>query len=272
MNKLGALTTGVIMALSSVVWAQSEPAAPAGTDPAAETAAPKIVCDQMVYNFGERKNDQDVEHAYVIKNEGNATLEIKQARASCGCTVANIANKTVPPGEETTITAKLNLRGRLGPQHKTITVDSNDPRVPALVLTLEGNSLAADAPTGAAAPNSENAAAPEAPAASAPPVERAPPVTDFLAAPTEISIEEGAQNVSRDVVIRTATPFEIKGIEMPQPTIQNVTFPMKPNGFRIQLNGINGTSDLAGKAVKILTTLPDHPEVLFPIRLIPKPQ
>jgi hypothetical protein len=37
------------------------------------------------------------------------------------------------------VTARLSLQGRMGQQHKTITVESNDPQQPQFTLTLQGN-------------------------------------------------------------------------------------------------------------------------------------
>lgn len=106
---------------------------------AQEEAVPAIYCAEPIYDFGSMDSSQTVNHDFVIVNKGTAPLEISQARPSCGCTVANISEKTVPPGGESRITAQLNLAGRVGQQHKTITVESNDPKQPQLTLTLTGN-------------------------------------------------------------------------------------------------------------------------------------
>lgn len=104
--------------------------------------APSLVCDKPVYEFGERDNSEVVEHDFIIRNDGDLTLEIKKAKPSCGCTVANISLREVPPGESAVITAKLNLKGRDGKQHKTISVESNDPVQPNYKLTLTGTAIA----------------------------------------------------------------------------------------------------------------------------------
>ncbi|OQW96502.1 MAG: hypothetical protein BWK77_04455 [Verrucomicrobia bacterium A1] len=109
-------------------------------EPAA-APAPKLVCDEPTFNFGEMDNSKDVEHTFLLKNEGTLTLEIGQVRASCGCTVASTSQKTVPPGQTTEVSARLSLRGRQGPQHKTITVQSNDPQQPNFMLALEGSAI-----------------------------------------------------------------------------------------------------------------------------------
>lgn len=133
-----ALLSLLILSAPLAVRAEDAPAA-APVAPADTNQAPAIVCDQPSYDFGTMESSQTVTHDYVIVNKGNATLEISQARPSCGCTVASISTKSVPPGGETRITAQLNLAGRMGQQHKTITVESNDPKQPQLTLTLQGN-------------------------------------------------------------------------------------------------------------------------------------
>jgi hypothetical protein len=103
--------------------------------------APKIVCAEPTYNFGEMENAKDVEHTFILKNEGDLSLEIRQVRPSCGCTVANISQKTIPPDGQAQVSTRLSLRGRQGPQRKTISVESNDPKQPMFVLSLEGAAI-----------------------------------------------------------------------------------------------------------------------------------
>jgi hypothetical protein len=103
--------------------------------------APKIVCDEPAFNFGEMESSKDVEHTFVLKNAGDLSLEIRQVRPSCGCTVASISQNTIPPGGQAEVTTRLSLRGRQGAQHKIISVESSDPKQPTLVLTLEGTAV-----------------------------------------------------------------------------------------------------------------------------------
>ena len=110
-------------------------------EPAAAEHAPRIVCSEPTYNFGEMENTRDVDHTFILRNEGDLSLEIKQVRPSCGCTVASLSQNTIPPGGQAEVTTRLSLRGRQGPQHKLITVYSNDPKTPSLALYLEGTAL-----------------------------------------------------------------------------------------------------------------------------------
>ena len=123
--------------LAAPVFAQEPAAAP----PADPGAAPRIVCEEPIFDFGDKNNSESVEHNYVIRNTGNVSLEIQDVRASCGCTAVKPSQNVIPPGGEAFIAARLDLRGRTGMQIKTITVSCNDPATPQLVLQLKGNAI-----------------------------------------------------------------------------------------------------------------------------------
>lgn len=104
---------------------------------------PRIACDEPIYDFGSADNSTSIDHTFVIENIGDTTLEITNIRAACGCTVANVSTRSIPPGGTSELTANLNLRGRNGRQSKGITISSNDPENPSFVVTLVGNATSA---------------------------------------------------------------------------------------------------------------------------------
>jgi hypothetical protein len=136
------LSAFFVTALLSM-WVQAQdPAAPPAAAPDASGAA-KIVCDEPIFDFGEKNNTEFVEHDYPIRNEGTVSLEIRNVRASCGCTAVKPSQDVIAPGGEASIRARLDLHGRNGLQMKTISVESNDPNTPTLVLQLKGTAVAA---------------------------------------------------------------------------------------------------------------------------------
>jgi len=102
---------------------------------------PRITCAQAEFDWGTQDNSANVKHTFVVKNEGMSTLTIARVKPACGCTVANISSKVLEPGETSEIAADLSLKGRTGAQSKTMTVFSNDPQKPSLILTMKGNAL-----------------------------------------------------------------------------------------------------------------------------------
>ncbi len=115
--------------------------AAAGPGFSQDEPAPKLVCDDPVYEFGEVDNTKKVEHDFIIRNDGDANLNISNVKATCGCTVANISTKLVAPGESSTISAVLNLGGKDGAMNKRITVHSNDPVSKQTILSLKGKAI-----------------------------------------------------------------------------------------------------------------------------------
>lgn len=107
----------------------------------AQGGQPKIACDELTFNFGDRDNTESVEHSFVVRNLGTAPLELTSVKTSCGCTVAELRQRVLAPGEATTIDAVLSLKGRQGLQSKAIVVESNDPIQPTLQLALVGNAI-----------------------------------------------------------------------------------------------------------------------------------
>jgi hypothetical protein len=117
------------------------PAWTAEVVPTPSNAVPRLVCDQPIHDFGERDHLQDVFCAFALRNAGSAPLTIHRVRASCGCTTTALATNLLQPGQQTELSAHLTLRGRSGPQHKRIYVESDDPATPLLGLEMRGTAL-----------------------------------------------------------------------------------------------------------------------------------
>ena len=72
-------------------------------------AAPKLACDEPEYRFGELDSSETVKHDFVIRNEGDEPLKITRVRPDCGCTLARLKDKTIAPGKQTSLSARLSL-------------------------------------------------------------------------------------------------------------------------------------------------------------------
>jgi Protein of unknown function (DUF1573) len=112
--------------------------APAGSSSAAVTGdGPRIELVDPVHDFGTVTEGDKVSHTFTVKNTGKAPLEIKRVRSSCGCTAAVTKEKEVAPGASTEIEVTFNTRGRMGPNRKTITIQSNDEKTPNAKLEIK---------------------------------------------------------------------------------------------------------------------------------------
>jgi hypothetical protein len=112
---------------------------------AAAPLSPRLVCDGTPWDFGTRRNTEEVVHDFILRNEGELSAEIKSVRSSCGCTVASMsdAGRIIRPGGTGTVHVVFNLAGRTGPQNKVVTVESNDPHRRSLALQLTGTAVQA---------------------------------------------------------------------------------------------------------------------------------
>ena len=90
------------------------------------------------YDFGKVMDGEKVEYSYRFKNTGTKPLVVVNASASCGCTVPQKPEKPIMPGEMGFIKIVFDSHGRIGTQHKNITITSNaKPGFPELLLTGE---------------------------------------------------------------------------------------------------------------------------------------
>lgn len=139
--KTTSLSALLLSSLLSLSLHAQDPAVPETSTAPEIPLAPKIFCDEPIFDFGEKNNSEFVEHDYPIRNTGTLSLEIRNVRASCGCTAVKPSQDVVPPGGEASIRARLDLRGRTGFQQKSITVECNDPATPTLMLQLKGTAI-----------------------------------------------------------------------------------------------------------------------------------
>ncbi len=66
-------------------------------------AQPRIQVPEKFYNFGVVGSQDVVEREFIIRNTGEAPLNISRAYTTCGCTTAEISATVIPPGQVATI-------------------------------------------------------------------------------------------------------------------------------------------------------------------------
>lgn len=68
---------------------------------------PRIRIPEESYDFGWIGPTAVVERTFVIRNEGEAPLTISRAYTTCGCTVAEISSRVIPPGKVALATVRF---------------------------------------------------------------------------------------------------------------------------------------------------------------------
>ena len=97
---------------------------------------PKAVPVEPIKNFELVAKGEPIAHAFEIRNEGDAVLEITDVRPACGCTVAKF-DKTIEPGQIGKVHARMDTSDFAGPISKSIAVFTNDSENPKLQLVMK---------------------------------------------------------------------------------------------------------------------------------------
>ena len=104
---------------------------------AGATIGPKAQVPETTFDFGEIFEDRELTHTFVIKNIGDALLEIKDIDSDCACTAAD-SDRRIPPGSQGRIKLTIAPYSVLRQFAKKTKVFFNDPDHSEVVLTMQG--------------------------------------------------------------------------------------------------------------------------------------
>jgi len=109
------------------------------SETAAKAAPPekagRLTIVEPVKEYGEVPKGEKLDWSFLIKNTGDADLQILAAKPGCGCTVADF-DKVIKPGETGKVTAHVDTTAFAGPISKTVSIETSDPSTPEAVLTI----------------------------------------------------------------------------------------------------------------------------------------
>ncbi|MCM8795365.1 MAG: DUF1573 domain-containing protein [Candidatus Omnitrophica bacterium] len=90
--------------------------------------APKkiVVSEGYSWDFQEVKEGSVLKHIFILKNASGKILNIKGIDTSCGCTVSEVAKRSLSPGEETKLEVTFNTKGYSGLTQQFIYVHTDD--------------------------------------------------------------------------------------------------------------------------------------------------
>jgi uncharacterized protein DUF1573 len=125
------LTLSTLVAATATLWGAATTA-----EKPATSAKPKAVAAEPIADVGTVPKGDNVNHDFVLKNEGEAPLEITQVQPACGCTVASY-DKTIAPGKTGVVHTVVDTSTFNGPIAKSVTVFTNDPQNPQIELTVK---------------------------------------------------------------------------------------------------------------------------------------
>lgn len=135
---LAFLVTGSLAFAQAPAKPEAKGSEAAKTEAKAEAKAekaPRLTIVEPVKDYGTVPKGDKLDWAFVVKNTGDADLQILAAKPGCGCTVADF-DKVVKPGETGKVTAHVDTTAFAGPIAKTVTLETNDPATPTAQLTI----------------------------------------------------------------------------------------------------------------------------------------
>jgi hypothetical protein len=98
---------------------------------------PQVEVPENEFDFGVMDNLAEGTHSFVVNSTGSAPLELRMGPTTCKCTVAGLANRTVPPGGSTTVTMQWNT-GRDEHYAHSAVVYTNDSAKRSIQLHVKG--------------------------------------------------------------------------------------------------------------------------------------
>jgi hypothetical protein len=99
--------------------------------------APKAYLINTNYDFKYVKKGEDVKTVFNIKNKGKTQLLIRKVDKTCDCITVNYPEK-IRFDRDSPIGISMNTQGLKGNIHETVTIITNDPENPRIVLHLMG--------------------------------------------------------------------------------------------------------------------------------------
>ncbi|MCH2148052.1 MAG: DUF1573 domain-containing protein [Phycisphaerales bacterium] len=101
-------------------------------------SGPSIEFENTTHDFGPVSDTQTYRTAFAFGNVGGDVLEIIDVKASCGGTTPALSKKRFAAGERSEIEVQFKPKGG-GTQSKNITIYTNDPKQPMILLTIEAD-------------------------------------------------------------------------------------------------------------------------------------
>ena len=100
---------------------------------------PVAVSEKTDFNFGRMSVNSKNEHTFVIRNEGEADLILKEGQPTCKCTTFALESNVLKPGEDTNLVINWKAGDAADREfHHGGDVYTNDPKSPAINFGVNG--------------------------------------------------------------------------------------------------------------------------------------
>lgn len=110
----------------------------AGANDDPDRKYPTIEVDNLDYDFGSMDGHGTASHDFIVRNVGEAPLELEEGPTTCKCTLSDIGDGVILPGESGSVTVEWKGKGLVGPFTQTATIHTNDPKDRKINLRVHG--------------------------------------------------------------------------------------------------------------------------------------
>ena len=91
-----------------------------------------------LHDFGRIQEGEVVTYEFEFENQGKKDILISEAKASCGCTVADFPKSPIPSKQKNRIRVTFDSKGKKGINDKGVTVSTNGiPAIYYLIIKAE---------------------------------------------------------------------------------------------------------------------------------------
>ncbi|MEX0938148.1 MAG: DUF1573 domain-containing protein [Pirellulales bacterium] len=99
---------------------------------------PKVVVEQVEYNFGSMEFGTSMSHDFAFRNDGEGPLELAIGGTTCQCTLGKVTDGKIPPGESVNVTLSWTAKEYSDHFRQSARVYTNDPARTQVELTVVG--------------------------------------------------------------------------------------------------------------------------------------
>jgi hypothetical protein len=97
-----------------------------------------VVVNGELHDFGRMDRLSKMTHAFIVRNDGDAPLTLEKGSTSCKCTVSDLKDNSLPPGEQTEVVLEWSAKTEDTEFSQTAELLTNDPARRKVTLRVKG--------------------------------------------------------------------------------------------------------------------------------------
>src|SRR5580692_1481982 len=133
-----AVACGAAIGASSVLLKIRQYAWKGGIESPTASTRSQVAVEQTEFDFGRMDSSEIGKHEFKFTNRGDHKLTLSRGASSCGCTVSEIPDGEVSPGQSAKVLVTWRSKNHIGRFHQSVNVLTSDPLRPEITLVIKG--------------------------------------------------------------------------------------------------------------------------------------